>query len=52
MLNVCKFCERSDFNHSGVKLDIPEQEDRGKDDLVEVGFPQGVDFAPAPLDLP
>merc|ERR1719168_254379 len=47
VLNSCKLGERKNCNLPGVKVDLPVLQDKDKDDLLNFGIPQGVDFVAA-----
>merc|ERR1712176_771171 len=47
VMNNCKLGERKNCNLPGVKVDLPVLQEKDKDDLVNFGIPQGVDFVAA-----
>merc|ERR1711972_349236 len=47
VMNNCKLGERKNCNLPGVKVDLPVLQDKDKDDLLNFGIPQGVDFVAA-----
>jgi pyruvate kinase len=47
VLNDCKLGERKNCNLPGVKVDLPVLQEKDKDDLLNFGIPQGVDFVAA-----
>merc|ERR1719327_2059814 len=47
--NDCKLGERKNCNLPGVKVDLPVLQDKDKNDLVNFGIPQNVDFVAASL---
>merc|ERR1719478_1976739 len=47
VLNDCAIGERKNCNLPGVKVDLPVLQDKDKNDLVNFGIPQGVDFCAA-----
>jgi len=47
VMNNCALGERKNCNLPGVKVDMPVLQDKDKQDLVNFGIPQGVDFVAA-----
>jgi pyruvate kinase len=47
VMNNCKLGERKNCNLPGVKVELPVLQDKDKDDLINFGIPQGVDFVAA-----
>merc|ERR1719188_1157210 len=47
VMNNCKLGERKNCNLPGVKVDLPVLQDKDKDDLINFGIPQGVDYVAA-----
>merc|ERR1719284_1839259 len=47
VMNNCKLGERKNCNLPGVKVDLPVLQEKDKNDLVNFGIPQGVDFVAA-----
>merc|ERR1712072_906645 len=47
VMNDCGLGERKNCNLPGVKVDLPVLQDKDKNDLVNFGIPQGVDFVAA-----
>merc|ERR1711879_913357 len=47
VMNSCKLGERKNCNLPGVKVELPVLQDKDKDDLLNFGIPQGVDFVAA-----
>merc|ERR1719444_710953 len=47
VMNNCKLGERKNCNLPGVKVDLPVLQEKDKDDLINFGIPQGVDFVAA-----
>jgi len=47
VLNSCKLGERKNCNLPGVKVELPVLQEKDKNDLVNFGIPQGVDFIAA-----
>merc|ERR1719230_2068442 len=47
VMNNCELGERKNCNLPGVKVDLPVLQDKDKDDLINFGIPQGVDFVAA-----
>jgi len=47
VMNKCKLGERKNCNLPGVKVDLPVLQEKDKNDLLNFGIPQGVDFIAA-----
>jgi len=47
VMNNCKLGERKNCNLPGVKVDLPVLQEKDKNDLINFGIPQGVDFVAA-----
>merc|ERR1719440_231978 len=47
VMNDCSIGERKNCNLPGVQVELPVLQDKDKDDLVNFGIPQGVDFIAA-----
>merc|ERR1719188_1787904 len=47
VMNNCKLGERKNCNLPGVKVELPVLQEKDKDDLLNFGIPQGVDFVAA-----
>jgi len=47
VMNSCKLGERKNCNLPGVKVDLPVLQEKDKNDLLQFGIPQGVDFVAA-----
>merc|ERR1719226_219809 len=47
VMNNCKLGERKNCNLPGVKVDLPVLQEKDKNDLLNFGIPQGVDFVAA-----
>jgi len=47
VLNNCKLGERKNCNLPGVKVELPVLQEKDKNDLLQFGIPQGVDFVAA-----
>jgi len=47
VMNNCSLGERKNCNLPGVKVDLPVLQEKDKDDLLNFGIPNGVDFVAA-----
>jgi len=47
VMNNCSLGERKNMNLPGVKVNLPVLQEKDKNDLVQFGIPQGVDFVAA-----
>merc|ERR1719499_1711028 len=47
VMNNCKLGERKNCNLPGVKVDLPVLQEKDKNDLINFGIPNGVDFVAA-----